>query len=246
MMVERIKKSMTRPKINRPHNNGDLAGQLQQLLGGLARAQQQNTAPAPQNIGQSPLIGHNNPPAEQNPENFDPNSPEIISNLAVSYDAREDRLILRAGTSQFREFRFYVTYRLYRLLLGMFNQIEDAAIDPNIPEVSKEAVREFQREKTLQGTNFNEKIAEEKTYTPIFGETPLLIDKIEAKVTNKLVQFVITTQKQVTSLPLPRETATALRHMLNQSATRAEWENNPIYQNKEGKKDDKPTPVILN
>ncbi len=239
---------MTRAQIHKRNapqqnhgNSNEILQQLQKIFGqNSGQGATNNSLPSPM---PKTMLGHNNPP-----EDYNSDLPETISNLSVSYESREDRLMLRAGTTQYREFRYWITYRLYRLLLGLFNQIEDAGLDPNIPEVSKQAVREFQRERNLQGTNFNEEIAKDRPYLPIFGENPLLIDKIEAKVSKKIIQFVFTSDKQVTSLPLPRETAIALRHMMNQAASRAEWDNQPIYQksSKDEPDNTKPTPVILN
>ncbi|MCX8515990.1 MAG: hypothetical protein ORN57_03245 [Alphaproteobacteria bacterium] len=149
---------------------------------------------------------------------------EFITLLNVSYDTREDRLTLKVATNQSREFRFWITQRLYRKMSEMFENIErQVLINPQVPMTDQAAAREFQKHETLSRQNFSVGYPKDEELVKIFGEEPLLIDKIEAVFNNDFVQFTISSSEMQATLPLHQETVTALRHLLDSAADKGEW-----------------------
>lgn len=162
---------------------------------------------------------------------------EFITLLNVSYDTREDRLNLKIATNQSREFCFWITQRLYKKMSDMFENIEkQVVIDPKVPVASREEAREFQKENTLAKQNFNVNYPKQEELVRIFGDQPLLIDKVEAVFNNEFVQFTVSSSEMQATLPLHQETVTALRHLIDSAADRGDWLSLKEQQEKTAKR----------
>ena len=149
---------------------------------------------------------------------------EFIILLNVSYDTREDRLTLKIATNQSREFCFWITQRLYKKMSDMFENIErQAVVNPKVPVAKQEEAREFQKQSTLAKQNFDVKYPKKDDLVRIFGDQPLLVDKVEAVFNNEFVQFTVSSSEMQATLPLHQETVTALRHLMDSAADRGDW-----------------------
>lgn len=151
---------------------------------------------------------------------------EVITLLNVSYDTKEDRLTLKVATNQSREFRFWITQRLYRKIRGMFETIEQQMlVHPSVPLAVQAEVRDFQKHQTLAKQNFGVEYPHDEELIKIFGEEPLLIDKIEAVFNQDYIQLILSSSEMQATLPLHHETVTALRHLLDSAACKGDWLN---------------------
>lgn len=150
--------------------------------------------------------------------------PEIVTQINALYQAREDRILLRATSNLDREFKLWITFRIFRLLDGAFEEIDNNATPQHIPEASRAAVKEFRREQTLQKAHFT-KGYEDKHLESVFGEHPLLVDGINIKVKkegNTVILVFIGEGKQC-AIPLTREALIPTRHLLERAAVQAGW-----------------------
>ncbi|MDI9313388.1 MAG: hypothetical protein QM529_01750 [Hydrotalea sp.] len=149
---------------------------------------------------------------------------EFITLLNVSYDTREDRLTLKIATNQAREFCFWITQRLYKKMADMFENIErQVLVNPRVPLAKQDEARAFQKENTLAKQNFDVHYPNKEELVRIFGDQPLLVDKVEAVFNNEFVQFTVSSSEMQATLPLHQETVTALRHLMDSAADRGDW-----------------------
>ena len=149
---------------------------------------------------------------------------EFITLLNVSYDTREDRLTLKVATNQSREFCFWITQRLYKKMSDMFESIErQVLVNPKVPLARQDEARLFQKQNTLAKQNFDVHYPKKEELVRIFGDQPLLVDKVEAVFNNEFVQFTVSSSEMQATLPLHQETVTALRHLMDSAADRGDW-----------------------
>ncbi|MGI9462024.1 MAG: hypothetical protein ACR2NY_05575 [Alphaproteobacteria bacterium] len=151
---------------------------------------------------------------------------EFITLLNVSYDTLEDRLTLKVATNQSREFCFWITHRLYKQLSDLFENIEkQVLVNPKVPIANQDDARKFQKQNTLAKQNFNVNYPRQEKLVRMFGDQPLLIDKIEAVFNSEFVQFTVSSSDMQATLPLHQETVTALRHLMDSAANKGDWLN---------------------
>jgi hypothetical protein len=111
-----------------------------------------------------------------------------ITQLQMSYNAEEDRLLLRVNTSARDEFRFWLTRRYVTLLLKAL-KVHRAA-DPDVstqptPD-AKKAIQEFKQEAAQSSGNFEDEFKASDSFP--LGEMPVVAHKLSYKVDNgKLV-----------------------------------------------------------
>ncbi len=156
--------------------------------------------------------------AEQSPK------PEVVTQINAVYDATEDRIVLRATSNLNREFKLWVTFRIFRLLMGAFDKIDNTAAPAHMPETSREAVKEFRREQSLKQANFTKQYKDDHL-EPVFGEKPLLIDTIKVQMKNNAEVVIMTFcgEGKECGIPLTKDALTPTRHLLERAAAKGEW-----------------------
>ncbi len=149
---------------------------------------------------------------------------EVVTQINAIYDHVEDRVVLRATSNLNREFKLWITFRIFRLLQGAFDRIDNSVTPNYMPETSREAVKEFRREQSLQKANFTKKYKDEDL-KPVFGDNPLLINEIKVQIKNDAEVVIMTFcgEGKECGIPLTKEALTPTRHLLERAAAKGEW-----------------------
>lgn len=105
----------------------------------------------------------------------------MIHQMNISFNAEEDRLILRMTANDagaMVEYRVWLTRRFVRLLLQSLHQSLGAGLqeDKTISPEHQQAMLRFQQESVLAKTDFTTPFAEVGAALPL-GPTPLLVSK---------------------------------------------------------------------
>lgn len=99
-----------------------------------------------------------------------------LHQLNIEYDAVEDRLVLKANTTDKQEFRLWLTRRFTQQLWDSLMQIMQE--DPEVKRVSDKEARKamvaFQRQKALKPEQFEKSYAADADAYPL-GEKPVLL-----------------------------------------------------------------------
>ena len=102
-----------------------------------------------------------------------------LRQIQVSFDAENDRLLLRVNTSENVELRFWLTRRivkrLWPILVRSLRANEETVMQPT-PE-RREAVLAFQHEGAVASSDFTQRFAEKQAATPL-GASPILATKV--------------------------------------------------------------------
>ncbi len=153
------------------------------------------------------------------------NSPEQLQQVNVTWDMLEDRLILRASTNHDREFRFWITFRMYRMLIGAFDKIEDTGEPAPLNPTSASHLRDIKREETLSKSDFSTSYQPtvKKEVDPVFGDKPLLIEQVNIAVKNNIVALDFIGSGKQARLPIGRDNVVAIRHLMDRCAAQADW-----------------------
>lgn len=102
-----------------------------------------------------------------------------IHQLSVSFDERQDRLLLRLSTQDHEEFRFWLTRRMTARLLPVVEQ-SVARLEASQPGVAapdpsaQQMLSELKRDAFLQKADFSTPFASQATQLPL-GADPLLV-----------------------------------------------------------------------
>lgn len=103
-----------------------------------------------------------------------------IDQINMTYDAREDRIILRVRTQEAALAAMMLTRRLTRGLLGALLQLAErgvARVTPAVDPVARREVLAFEHQVQVQASDF------QKPFNPqgksLFGEQPLLVTDVK-------------------------------------------------------------------
>lgn len=156
-----------------------------------------------------------------------------IHQLSVSYDERQDRLLLRLNTQDRQEFRFWLTRRM---ALRLFPAIEQSvqrmeASQPGVaaPDTSsQQMLTELKRDAFLQKADFATPFEDQAAQKPL-GETPMLIT--DAQLTLQACGgLLITFQEKSPDAPLKScqlnlhpPLVHGLVHLVQQALGKADW-----------------------
>ncbi|MEM7197920.1 MAG: hypothetical protein AAF352_06090 [Pseudomonadota bacterium] len=154
------------------------------------------------------------------------NQQEAIAQLNFHYDALQDRIMLRANTNLHRELEIWITFRMFRLLCGAFDQIEELHVPKEAPMASKQAAKEIKRDADLAKSEFTQEYAQEEM-EKIFGDTPLLVERVDINVKKKILQLNFQGSGLQCSVPVPLENVAAIHLLLMRCAAQAEWQDLP-------------------
>ena len=101
-----------------------------------------------------------------------------ISQMQMSYNPEEDRILFRLNTNSAEEFRFWLTRRFCGLLIMALNQHKET--DPDVATQTtpdaRQAVQEFKREAAQEKGDFKQEFRQSQRYP--LGDSPVLAYKL--------------------------------------------------------------------
>ncbi|MEM7073126.1 MAG: hypothetical protein AAF418_06110 [Pseudomonadota bacterium] len=157
-------------------------------------------------------------------------APEQLQQINISWDQREDRIVLRASTTHAREFRFWITFRMYRLISAAFDKLEDS-LEPTIADNPEQAakLREMKRAEALERYTFKTQDSDEipmpsEDVQSVFGEKPILLDGLHISVDGEVIILEFIGDGQKARLPLDANNIIAVRYLIDRAAGQAEWQ----------------------
>lgn len=103
-----------------------------------------------------------------------------IDQINMTYDAREDRVILRVRTQEAALAALMLTRRLTRALLGALMQLADrsvAKVTPAADPATRREVLAFQHQAQVQASDFQKPFNPQGK--PLLGEQPLLVTDVK-------------------------------------------------------------------
>lgn len=149
-----------------------------------------------------------------------------LHQLNLSYDAHQDRLLLRASTTEQTEYRFWLTRRLVRRLwpgLLQLTQSTDPVRNQAAPE-SKRAMLEFQHEQALSAAKFGEPYPAE--LKPAMPGGPMLVATVRLRTLAGGGHALVLQPREGKAATLRLETQLlhALMKLLQDAVARTEWD----------------------
>lgn len=156
-----------------------------------------------------------------------------IHQLSVSYEERQDRILLRLNTLDKQEFRFWLTRRMCLRLMPAIDQsvVRLEASQPGVaaPDpTAQKILTEIKREAFLEKADFSTPFEAKAVQRPL-GEEPMLITDAQLSLQSAgglLVTFrEKSTDGQVKScqLNLQASLVHGLVHLIQQALAKAEW-----------------------
>lgn len=149
--------------------------------------------------------------------------------INVTYDPGEDRLLLRMGTPGPQgpvEYRMWLTRRFLQLMWQGLDQSMEAesATDPTMQPEVREAVKQFKEEAAISQADFSTPYKKAPAVTPL-GPAPLLITKMQIKKGegDKKVLIMSGENGQGVTLALAESMLYSVRKLLADGAKKAGW-----------------------
>ena len=163
-----------------------------------------------------------------------------IHQVNVSYDAEQDRLLVRINSLSGEEFRAWLTRRLTLKLLPHLGQAAQQQLDKTFPPpaqadhspAKQQLVAQFQQEAAVYEGDFQTPFVEKASALPL-GETPLLVTELtvmpmaDAKLQLVLLERLPEQQRDLQLVLDPALTQGLLR-LLNQSMRASAWLETPV------------------
>ena len=156
-----------------------------------------------------------------------------IHQLSVSYEERQDRLLLRLNTQDHQEFRFWLTRRMSLRLLPAIDQ-SVARLEASQPGVaapdttSQKMLTELKRDAFLQKADFSTPFEAKAERKPL-GEEPLLITDAQLSLQANGGLLITFQEKSVEGavkscqLNLQASLVHGLIHLIQQALVKADW-----------------------
>lgn len=152
-------------------------------------------------------------------------SENTISQMQMSYNPEEDRILFRVNSAQGKQFRLWLTRRCVLLLMDMLKKHMDADPDVSIqatPE-AKQAIQSFKREKAMQGANFEEKFKEEAAEIPQGDFVPLAY-RLNYRLEGDVLHLGIEPKSgQGINLTMNRDINASLTQLISAAVQKADW-----------------------
>ncbi len=147
-----------------------------------------------------------------------------LEQFSASYDAMQDRLLLRIRTSDDAEFRFWITRRYLALLWPALMKMADIfsarkATDP----LTRNTLAELAHGEAVGKADFASRYNEGSLFP--LGTEPILLARITVKPLQGSTQTLtlLPHEGQGINLDLDEKLVHVLARLLQQSATAAEW-----------------------
>lgn len=105
-----------------------------------------------------------------------------IQQIQLRFEPQEDRLLLRLGTNDQNEYRFWLTRRYVRLLWPVLLQLlaKTAGAAAVSDEAARRAVLSFRHEEAVHQSDFDTPFEERSRNMPL-GEVPALLSRVQLK-----------------------------------------------------------------
>lgn len=156
-----------------------------------------------------------------------------IHQLSVSYEERQDRLLLRLNTLDKQEFRFWLTRRMCLRLMPAIDQsvvrLEASQPGVAVPDAtSQKMLTEIKRDAFLQKADFSTPFDAQAVQKPL-GEDPLLITDAQLSLQSNGGLLITFQEKSVDApikscqLNLQANLVHGLVHLIQQAVVKANW-----------------------
>lgn len=154
----------------------------------------------------------------------------IFQQVNASYIDDEDRLLLRISTTDFDEFRLWMTRRLCLNLLAETESLSINALTEKHSELNAKTIDNFNQETLEKKINFQTSYAP-KNRLP-FGAEPILIKSIAMKrIENKTELSLILANRKTISSQIDSTALNAIRLLFKRTCIQAGWLTLPVIDN---------------
>ena len=151
--------------------------------------------------------------------------PGTISQMQVSYNPEEDRILFRVNTTCKQVFNFWITHRYAVLLAKVLKEHLESDLDivlQGSPE-ARQAVKTFKQAKAIGSADFDKAFDEDPNELPLGPET-LLAFKLNYRIQgNKLHLGLEPKEGQGINMVINRDINVSLTTLLQAAANRAGW-----------------------
>ncbi|MFP4309009.1 MAG: hypothetical protein ACLFRG_21900 [Desulfococcaceae bacterium] len=150
-----------------------------------------------------------------------------LHQMNAGYEAEADRILFRFNTREGQVFSFHLTRRFVRLLWPVLTDLLKTDLRRRAPENAHaaEALLDFEREKTLAGTDFRTPFAAGDASHPL-GKGPVLLSRIQVKEAaggGRLLCLLPSRGAGVTLPAHPRFLHT-FAQLIREASGRAQWD----------------------
>ncbi|MFP4475612.1 MAG: hypothetical protein ACLFOY_08610 [Desulfatibacillaceae bacterium] len=153
-----------------------------------------------------------------------------INQINVTYNAAEDRLLLRLtapAPEGIAEYRMWLTRRFVSLMWKGLEQVleSDTAGDPAVQPDTRRAVQQFREEAALSSADFKTPYNGGEAAVSPLGDEPLLVTRLNIRETGdekKTLVFSDNSGRGIT-LTLAPHMIHSVRKLIADTARRAEW-----------------------
>jgi len=153
------------------------------------------------------------------------NRPNQLEQFSASYNATQDRLLLRVRTSDDAEFRFWLTRRYVELLWPILMKIADSFSSRRAPSdpATRGILAEMAHGEAVGGANFSAAYQQGASFP--LGEEPILLAKITvtAKEGNTQTLTLLPQDGQGLHLELDEKLVHVIARLLQEAANCADW-----------------------
>ena len=156
---------------------------------------------------------------------FTMSNPNQLEQFSASYDATQDRVLLRVRTTDEAEFRFWLTRRFLELLWPILMKIADTFNARKAPDnpMARSVLAEMAHGEAVGAANFTSQYQGGKLFP--LGEEPILLAKISvrAKEGNTQTLTLLPNEGQGLNLELDEKLVHVIARLLQEAANGAEW-----------------------
>ncbi len=150
--------------------------------------------------------------------------PPQLEQFSASYDAAQDRLLLRIRSSDDAEFRFWITRRYLALLWPLLMKMaDDFSARKTSDPLTRNTLAELAHGEAVNKADFGSAYRDGSTYP--LGEEPILLGRVTVKPLqgNTQTLTLLPQEGQGINLDLDEKLVHVLARLLQQAATTAEW-----------------------
>ena len=152
------------------------------------------------------------------------NKPPQLEQFSASYDAEQDRLLLRIRSSDDAEYRLWLTRRYLALLWPILMKMaEDFSARKTTDPLTRNTLAELAHGEAVGKADFASQYKKGSLFP--LGEQPILLARISVKPLqgNTQTLTLLPQQGQGINLDLDERLVHVLARLLQQAATTAEW-----------------------
>ncbi len=150
--------------------------------------------------------------------------PPQLEQFSASYDAAQDRLLLRIRSSDDAEFRFWITRRYLALLWPLLMKMaEDFSARKTTDLLTRNTLAELAHGDAVNKADFGSAYRDGSSYP--LGEEPILLGRVTVKSLqgNTQTLTLLPQEGQGINLDLDEKLVHVVARLLQQAAIAAEW-----------------------